>query len=134
MSPNGDPGRDGVLAAIEAAGVVPIDHLPRTRWLAWLKGARAIVGNSSAGLIEAAALGTACVNVGPRQAGRERAGNVIDCDYGRAAVADAIDRALALDGDAGAHPYGDGRSGPRAAELLATFPLARAPLRKRNAY
>ena len=44
-----------------------------------LAGARAIVGNSSAGIREASYFGVKAVNVGKRQEGRERAGNVIDC-------------------------------------------------------
>jgi predicted GH43/DUF377 family glycosyl hydrolase len=62
------------------------EHLPRHIFLSMLKGCQAIVGNSSAGLIEAAILGVPCVNIGPRQNGREKPGNVIDCDYGKASV------------------------------------------------
>ncbi|MEM6334676.1 MAG: UDP-N-acetylglucosamine 2-epimerase, partial [Planctomycetota bacterium] len=134
MSPNGDPGRAGVAAAIDAAGVERVDHLGREAWLSRLKGAQVLVGNSSAGLIEAAALGTAVVNVGPRQGGREWAGRLVDCDYGAAAVGAAIERALALPAEAGGHPYGDGRTGVRVAELLATADVSVWPVRKRNTY
>ncbi|MEM9789015.1 MAG: UDP-N-acetylglucosamine 2-epimerase [Planctomycetota bacterium] len=135
LGPNGDPGRAGIVSAIEAAGVEPIDHLPRKRWLAWLKGARVIVGNSSAGLIEASALGTACVNLGQRQLGREQAGNAVDCrDPQVTAIESAIEAALRLDLSATEHPYGDGRAGLNAAHALATIELDRVPIRKRNAY
>ncbi len=111
-----------------------IEHVPRARFLSLLAGARVLVGNSSAGLIEAAALGVPCVNVGPRQAGRQRPRHVIDCAYGRHAVRDAIARALRLDLRRLRHPYGDGRTGPRVAELLASLDLEAIPLRKHNAY
>ena len=99
-----------------------------------LKGAAVIVGNSSAGLIEAAALRTPCVNVGPRQGGRQRPANVVDCDYGRANVEAAIRRALDLDLRSNRHPYGSGRTGPAVAELFAAVDLDAIPIRKRNRY
>ena len=37
-----------------------------------------LVGNSSSGIIEAATFGIPVVNIGDRQAGRERNGNVVD--------------------------------------------------------
>jgi UDP-hydrolysing UDP-N-acetyl-D-glucosamine 2-epimerase len=134
MMPNHDPGREGIVAAIRAAGGTVVDHLPRERWLGVLAGAKAIVGNSSAGLIEAAALKTACVNVGPRQAGREKPGHVIDCDYGERHVRRALEIALKLDLARLRHPYGDGRSGERIAEFLHHLPLDTVPRRKHNAY
>lgn len=134
MAPNGDAGCVGVRRAMRKMKVEPIEHLPRERWLTMLAGARVIVGNSSAGLIEAAVLKTACVNVGPRQGGRERPGNVMDCDYGQTRVRDAIKRAMALDLRRMRHPYGDGRSGERIAETLAKLDLRKVSVRKRNAY
>lgn len=134
MMPNTDAGRDGIVTAIRAAKVDAIDHLPRERWLSLLAGCSVLVGNSSAGLIEAAGLKVPCVNIGPRQGGRERPANVIDCKYGERNVRRAIDQALALDLRRMRHPYGDGRAGERIAELLATLPLDSMPVRKHNAY
>jgi UDP-hydrolysing UDP-N-acetyl-D-glucosamine 2-epimerase len=135
LAPNHDPGRDGVMRGLmDAAYYTVVDHLPRDRFLSLLAGARAIVGNSSAGLIEAAVLRVPCVNVGPRQAGRESPANVVHCSYGEAAVRAALRRALKLDLSRVKHPYGRGRAGERVAEVLATIELDRLPLRKRNAY
>lgn len=134
VAPNGDPGSEGIREAIEAEGVDVAEHLPRRRWLELLAGAKVIVGNSSAGLIEAAVLRTACVNIGPRQAGRERAANVIDSDYGRQNVEAAVRQALELDLRRLRHPYGEPGAGRRIADHLATFDPAGVPIRKRNAY
>jgi UDP-hydrolysing UDP-N-acetyl-D-glucosamine 2-epimerase len=134
MAPNADPGCRGIVAALRRQGVEVVSHLPRERFLALLKGARAIVGNSSAGLIEAAVLKVPCVNIGPRQAGREKCGNVIDCAYGQYTVRQAIERATGLDLRRMRHPYGDGRCGERVAERLAVFDPEDVPIRKRNSY
>jgi len=123
LHPNSDPGREGILDAIETSGACAIDHLPRRVFIALLKRlARAggvIVGNSSAGLIEAPALAIPAVNIGRRQGGRERPNNVVDCDTARQAIADAIDRAQRLDRSALRSPFGDGRAGERIASVIA---------------
>src|SRR5690606_33694300 len=121
LAPNRDPGRAGVLAAIGARPVV--HHLPRTRFVGLLKRAAVLVGNSSAGLIEAAAIGLPAVNVGPRQNGRERAANVVDVQTASVdSLSDAITQALRLRPNPTAHPYGDGRTGQRIAATLADLP------------
>lgn len=144
LDPNADPGTDAVHAALAAlpanAARVRRDHLPRAEFIALLKRlARSrgvLVGNSSAGLIEAAILGLPAVNIGPRQAGRERPATVIDAaSPGADAIAQAIDRADGIDRSTTGHPYGDGRTGWRIAELLAKAdPRDPALQRKHNAY
>lgn len=134
MSPNHDAGHLGIRAAITDAGIDAVEHLPRARFIALLKRAQLIVGNSSAGLIEAAACGTACVNVGSRQAGREMPGHVVCCDNDPSSLDDALRSALDMDVGTLEHPYGQGDTGRRTAELLANIDLAAIPIAKRNAY
>ncbi|MEM6749509.1 MAG: UDP-N-acetylglucosamine 2-epimerase [Planctomycetota bacterium] len=134
--PNHDPGRPGILSAIQEL-VDPsqvIEHLPRPDFLRMLKGAKCIVGNSSAGLIEAAALRTPCVNVGDRQAGRERPRSVIDTPPSKRRIVGGLIQASQLDLRRMRSPYGDGHTGPRIAELLADRSLDKLPIHKRNAY
>jgi UDP-N-acetylglucosamine 2-epimerase len=84
----------------------------------------AAVGNSSAPIREGAFLGVPAVNIGTRQAGRDRGPNVIDAGYQRDEILDGITRQLAH----GRYPadalYGDGRAGGRIADLLARVPLS----------
>jgi UDP-hydrolysing UDP-N-acetyl-D-glucosamine 2-epimerase len=134
MAPNADPGGAGIRAALDEAGIEPVEHLRRERWLGLLAGARLIVGNSSAGLIEAAALKTACVNIGPRQAGRQKPPSVVDCDYGVRRVRQAISKARQLDLSRLRHPYGNGQAGRKIAEVLAQLDWSALPRRKRNTY
>ncbi len=142
LHPNHDPGRDEVLDELVASasrnGWRVADHLPRERFVGLLKRLATrggvLVGNSSAGLIEAAAVGLGVVNVGVRQGGRERAANVIDVEGTSAnQVSEAIHRARELRG--AGHPYGDGHAGDRIADALASHdPRAAGFARKRNAY
>lgn len=137
IGPNSDPGSDGVRRAIRLFSKrkgIDRFHLPREQFLTFLASADVIVGNSSAGLIEAAALKVPCVNIGPRQSGREKPNNVIDCDYGEENVGRALRRAMRMDRRRIRHPYGDGRAGERIAEVLVRLDLNKATVRKRNAY
>lgn len=140
LHPNFDPGRDGIVRAIRGAGLRDVDHLPRDRFLAVLRafaGAGGVlVGNSSAALIEGAALGVRAVDVGPRQGGRERCANVVHLDRESApGVRDAVAAARRLDLSGLVHPYGDGRAGERIAAVLAGIDPNDASLaRKRCTY
>ena len=141
LHPNSDPGREGILDAIESSGVRAVAHLPRRRFIALLKRLAnaatkgALVGNSSAGLIEASALRLPVVNIGRRQGGRERPDNVIDCDASTPAITDALNRALRLDRTDWRSPFGDGCAGQRIANAIAqTDPTDPGLLAKRCAY
>ncbi len=137
LYPNHDPGRAGIVRAIQEAQCESRQHVPREQFIALLKRARIIAGNSSAGLIECAALGVRCVNVGRRQSGREMPANVIDVpEWDAKAIANAIDRAMTAPASAASceHPYGDGAAGERAAALLATFDLQQHAVTKKNTY
>ncbi len=79
-----------------------------------------MIGNSSAAIREGAYLGMPAVNIGTRQMGRERGGNVIDVEHGREHILDAIQKQL-LNGRYPSDPmYGDGHAGERIANILAT--------------
>jgi len=56
--------------------------------------ASAMIGNSSAGLLEAPSFRLPVVNIGSRQAGRVRGTNVIDCVPTKPAISSALQRAL----------------------------------------
>jgi UDP-hydrolysing UDP-N-acetyl-D-glucosamine 2-epimerase len=100
-----------------------------------LREADAMVGNSSSGLIEAPSFGLPVVNIGSRQRGRLRAGNVIDVGPVKDEILAGLRRALdpafrrALAGTA--NPYGDGRAAPRIVEVLERIDLGPRLLRKR---
>ena len=141
LAPNHDPGRDGIFRVLrECQGIRVIEHLPRPKFVSLLKRLAAsggvMVGNSSAALIEAAALKVPAVNVGHRQLGRERAGNVVDAaDETQGGVALAIAAAKNLDRSILTHPYGAGQAGSAIARILAATSLTEPGLRRKlNAY
>ena len=128
-APNSDAGHMGVFAAIEeAVKSNPRLHfytnLPRPLFVNLFRRAAVLVGNSSAGLIEAPFLGVPTVNVGLRQRGREHGPSVLFVDADPAAIEQALRRAMfdagfcALVARAGS-PYGDGRAGERIIDILA---------------
>ncbi len=136
LHPNHDAGRDGIMRAIlENTKCVNCIHLPREKFVGVCRRAKVIVGNSSAGLIECAALGLPCINVGPRQFGREMpptVRNIHDWDFGDIDI--ALERILKQPKPDAKHPYGDGRAGPKAADILANFDPLDYPTAKRNTY
>jgi UDP-hydrolysing UDP-N-acetyl-D-glucosamine 2-epimerase len=142
LAPNTDPGRDGIARAIEIVAerrrerVRAASHVARESFIGLLRhpSVRAIVGNSSAGLIECAALGVRAINIGARQGGRERADNVRDVASGDLdGLAAALD-ALGSWRPSGAHPYLAGGASGRIATILATCDLAAHGLAKRCTY
>lgn len=98
--------------------------------------AAAMVGNSSAGLIETPTFRIPAINIGERQKGREHGNNVIHCGFQPDALRDALARAL-HDADfrakvAGcAQPFGDGQAWRRIVERLKTVELGPSLLDKR---
>jgi UDP-hydrolysing UDP-N-acetyl-D-glucosamine 2-epimerase len=139
LHPNHDSGREGVMRAIELSGggggCEHRAHLPRETFIGLLKRVGVLVGNSSAGLIECAALGVRTINIGNRQRGRERAANVVDVRESDAnAIRTAITSALQSPHPTHDSAFGDGQTGPRTAEILATFDLATHGITKCNSY
>jgi GDP/UDP-N,N'-diacetylbacillosamine 2-epimerase (hydrolysing) len=109
-------------------------HLPRDAFISWMAQADVMVGNSSAGIIEAASFGTPVINIGTRQAMRERNANVMDVPAQRQALLDAVRQALAGGRLPPANLYGDGHAARRIVELLDQLPLGGQVLMKANAY
>jgi UDP-hydrolysing UDP-N-acetyl-D-glucosamine 2-epimerase len=128
--PNPDAGSDGTSRGIRAfrelerpANIHFFKNMAPTDFLRLLYNSKCIVGNSSVGIRECSFLGVPAVNIGSRQAGRDRGQNVIDVPHDRL----AIGRALAHHTANGRCPrdplYGDGHAGTRIADVVATAPL-----------
>lgn len=138
LEPNSDAGSSDILKALTniglPAGSNQLQHIKRDLFSAAMKHCAVMVGNSSAGIIEAASFSTPVINVGDRQRWRERSANVIDVSADVDAVYGAIEGALKVGKTPCDNKYGDGLSGSRIANLLTTLSLDSAVLEKSNSY
>lgn len=128
--PNVDAGSDGTSKGIRVFRELerpPHVHFFRNMgpedFLRLVYNGACIVGNSSVAIRECSFLGVPAVNIGTRQAGRERGPNVVDVDYDRDEIAAAIRRQMGAPRPVPATVYGDGRAGIRIADLLARCDL-----------
>ncbi|CAN7274111.1 UDP-N-acetylglucosamine 2-epimerase [Brevundimonas sp. LjRoot202] len=140
LMPNADAGSDGVRAALSSArgapGLVLHDHLARPDFIAAMACADLMVGNSSAGIIEAASFGTPVLNIGPRQNLRERNANILDVAVA-AELGDGIRAMLTKGRFPATNIYrrpGGGRAADRIADALAAAVLDEGLLMKVNRY
>jgi GDP/UDP-N,N'-diacetylbacillosamine 2-epimerase (hydrolysing) len=135
--PNTDPGGAGIVHCWrDRRGAIAylLPDVPRGLFLALMRDCGVMVGNSSAGIIEAGAFGTPVVNIGPRQAGRERGRNVVDASYQSQEIARAVERMMRPGRRTmpdKSHPYGGGRAGAAIAKALAKLNLADARLTRK---
>ena len=125
IGPNNDPGSRGILRAYGRMGVNVTMSLPVESFWDELRYAGVLVGNSSSGIIEAASFGIPVVNLGDRQKGRERNGNVIDVGWegGRKGIEGAVVRAGTEREFLGRvvtreNLYGDGRAAERIVRVV----------------
>ena len=141
--PCSDQGFEGIIGEIERVrgkpGVSIHANLPAPDFIGLQKIAGCIVGNSSAGLIEAPYFGLPAINIGNRQTGREQGHNVIHVPYDRERIAEGIRKALddkAFRAACGAArpPFGDGTTHRRITDVLATVELGPRLFNKRMAY
>jgi UDP-N-acetylglucosamine 2-epimerase (non-hydrolysing)/GDP/UDP-N,N'-diacetylbacillosamine 2-epimerase (hydrolysing) len=125
--PNSDAGGRDMTEVLESYRRKPflriVPDLGSRRYLSLMRVAAAIVGNSSSGIFEAPSFGLAAVNIGTRQHGRLRAGNVVDVGYGKTEIVSGLKRALGDPVFRAAlrdcrNPYGDGHTAPRVVDIL----------------
>ena len=102
-------------------------NLDAVMYWSLLRCVSVMLGNSSSGIMETASFALPTVNIGLRQKGRERAGNVLDAEPEPAAILAGIDQARSpafrssLEGMT--NPYGDGHAAERIVDVLTGCPL-----------
>ena len=83
-----------ILKEFVGQQVVPscfVASLGSERYWSILHNVRAVVGNSSSGVIEAPSIPVGSINIGNRQSGRTRASSVIDCTSDLSSIQEAFD-------------------------------------------
>ncbi len=128
--PNVDAGSDGTSSGIrsfrehnETSNFHFFKNMAPHDFLRLLVNSKCLVGNSSVGIRECAFLGVPVVNIGSRQAGRERGRNTLEVDYDDAQILKAIHRQTAHGLYASDPIYGKGDSGRNIANVLAKCEL-----------
>ena len=139
--PNADSGGREMIRVVKEYERVPCIHsyksLPRATYVGLLSIATALIGNSSSGVVEAPDFGLPAVNVGTRQQGRERGGNLLDVGYCREEIELAVKYIMAHQEDPdlrqkwGQSPYRDTGTAARIAEVLGKVELGPKLLQKR---
>jgi GDP/UDP-N,N'-diacetylbacillosamine 2-epimerase (hydrolysing) len=141
--PNADAGGRNMIKVIKKYEKYPFiksfKSLPYRDYLGLMKIAGVLIGNSSSGIIEAPSFHLPVVNIGTRQAGRERSTNVIDVGYDKEEIINAVNKAL-YDSSfrkkvaSCKNPYGDGKASQRIARILANIKIAPSLLQKKINY
>jgi len=128
--PNPDAGSDGTSSGIRSfrelerpGNIHFFKNMAPADFLRLLYNSKCIVGNSSVGIRECSFLGVPAVNIGSRQAGRDRGKNVIDVPHDRGAIGAAIVKHSSNGRYPGDPLYGNGNAGVRIADVLAQAPL-----------
>ncbi len=137
--PNNDPGSAGIIRCWERLAGDAVVHrdVPRPAFLALMRDAVVLIGNSSSGIIEAASFGTPVVDIGDRQRGRESSPNVTRVPF----VASRIQRELARIWNGGSpirypkeNVYGGDGAGKKITTVLAKMRIDPRLRRKLIAY
>jgi GDP/UDP-N,N'-diacetylbacillosamine 2-epimerase (hydrolysing) len=138
LHPNADAGNRGIREMLDiaaAAGDIQlISHMVREEFLAWVSAADVMIGNSSAGIIEAASFKTRVIDIGSRQAMRERGGNVFDVDVNLQGIRSELAKVQLGEKLDVNNIYGDGQTAGRVVTLMENIPLDQNILAKSNAY
>ena len=127
--PNSDAGGQQMIRAINEYDALPFlyvaKNIPRLEFVNLMRRTSCLLGNSSAGILEAPLLKLPVINVGNRQRGRLNAGNVQFVSHDKDQILAAIKRAIYDNSYRNSvakcsNPYGDGKSSARVANILAS--------------
>jgi len=138
--PNADTGGRIIAEAIRSfverqhTTAALVTSFGQQRYWSMLGLARAMVGNSSSGIVEAASFELPVVDLGQRQQGRIHGCNVIKAPFERdailAAVRQAVEPGLRQTLRAMVNPYGDGTASRRIVDVLESARLDRSLVAK----
>lgn len=130
--PNSDAGSKDIIRALNEYNDLPFifkaKNIPRLEFVNIMRKASCMLGNSSAGILEAPILKLPVVNIGNRQRGRLHSTNVEFVNHDTEKIISAIQKAL-YDEDYKKlvnhciNPYGDGKAAGRITKVLAEIKI-----------
>ena len=131
--PNSDTGNEPIIKAIEEYVKQHPDNskaftsLGVRRYLSALKFVKAVVGNSSSGIVEVPSFGIPTLNIGDRQKGRIASQSVIHCANDRESISKGIEHVLSTEHQAlsakSINPYEKERSAESIFEIISSYDL-----------
>ncbi len=130
--PNSDAGGTQIIKAISEHEENPLIHvvknIPRLEFVNLMRSCSCLIGNSSAGILEAPLMKIPVINIGNRQKGRLHSSNVQFVKNNKNHIKKAINKAI-FDKNylkivsKCKNPYGDGKSSKRIAQIIASVKI-----------
>ena len=132
---NADAGSNKMLQIIKNSKIKEYLSIPFSNYINLLRNSSALVGNSSSGIMEAPFLRIPSVNIGTRQLGRLRSKSVIDCNYEKSNIKNAITKAINDKKFLKSIPsnqnlYGIGNSSKQIVKIMEKLDLDKIPTQK----
>jgi UDP-N-acetylglucosamine 2-epimerase (non-hydrolysing)/GDP/UDP-N,N'-diacetylbacillosamine 2-epimerase (hydrolysing) len=136
---NADAGSNKITKIVKSSKIKEYLSIPFSDYINILRNSSALVGNSSSGIMEAPFLGIPSVNIGTRQSGRLRSKSVIDVNYVKLNIKNAIKHAI-YDKDflkqikTQKSLYGNGKTSKKIIKILEKINLNKIPIQKKMTY
>jgi GDP/UDP-N,N'-diacetylbacillosamine 2-epimerase (hydrolysing) len=140
--PNNDAGSIGIQNALDSMNFVDVHikrNVNRESYANLMKYAKFMIGNSSSGILEAPSFKLPAINIGRRQIGRLQAKNVVNVEFDKNKIKEAIsfvlnDECFLSNLKSVKSPYGDGFSSKRIVEILQEVTIDKDLLNKELTY
>lgn len=133
--PNANAGGRAMIDIIDEYQVQAYKNIPHNDFIGLLSIASILIGNSSSGIIESSSLKLPVINIGTRQEGREKSTNVVDVDYKKEEILEAINYIESSDYqkilEKCINPYGDGKAAERIVNILKNIEIDNDLLNKK---
>tara|TARA_B110000003_G_scaffold265812_1_gene292068 strand:- start:74 stop:1225 length:1152 start_codon:yes stop_codon:yes gene_type:complete len=136
--PNNDAGSSKIINLIKKYRFNYCKTLTLKGYKTLLKNSKALVGNSSSGIHEAATYKIPVVNIGTRQEGRTKSINVIDAKYNRKNIKEVMKKVLSKNFNKRLqnlrNPYGEGNSSRKIINIIKKLNLKDFNTQKKITY
>ncbi len=136
--PNNDAGSSKIIKLIKKYRFNYCKTLTLKGYKTLLKNSKALIGNSSSGIHEAATFKIPVVNIGSRQEGRTKSINVMDAKYNRKHILKVMKSVLSKNFNKKMknlkNPYGDGNSSKKIINIIKRLKLKNFNTQKKITY
>jgi len=136
---NADAGSKIISNTIKNSTIKHFHTIPFNDYINLLKYSSVLIGNSSSGIMEAPFLHIPSINIGTRQEGRPRSTSIIDVDYDKGQIKNAINKVLydknfISKTKKSKSLYGNGDTSKKIIKILEKLNLKKISIQKRIMY